>query len=452
LSFPCIADRFLEGDTTVFSTWFFGKRKSASSSRRQGQARRPKARIRPQLEILEDRLAPAILTVTSALDDGGPGTLRSVVIAHAGLADTVEFAANLEGKTITLNPGLGPIRVGNLTIQGPGSSESERVTISGNPAIVSFSSYFRIFDLGANQNIPVTLSNLNFINMVSENGLGGGAIELGGGQGSSYVLNLDHCDLMNNVSYDGYGGAIFAPGNVFTVNLNACTLANNSAQSAPGAYLPGPAYGGAICSFNGATVNLTNCTLSNNFVTNNGGGGAIFNLDGSVTLNNCTLSNNTTGTTGGGGAVWNDGGYVSILCSTFSGNSAPVGADLANGRIYGVAGSVTLIGTTIGDIFNDNGGRIITPDRVATNLEAQIPVLTQSGALTADQAAGLTNKVQPAQQTLDNCNLAAGLNDLNALVNQLDAFVKSGTLTAGQAQPLIDGADQLITALNSAGV
>src|SRR5262245_61688483 len=73
----------------------------------------PKARrIRPAIEILEDRLAPAVFLVNSALDSDnglalgiGPTTLRKAIrLANATVAaDTIQFSAALANQTIPLN-------------------------------------------------------------------------------------------------------------------------------------------------------------------------------------------------------------------------------------------------------------------------------------------------------------------------------------------------------------
>jgi hypothetical protein len=443
----------------MFSNWFFRKRKLGFNSPQLRQARRPKARFQPQLEILEDRLAPAILTVTSALDDGGPGTLRSIMDAAGISGDvdtTIKFAPSLAGQTITIDPNRLDPDVGrtgihwfgnNLTIEGPGSPENQRVTISGNPLINAGSPYFNFFEYNNGApltNRTVTLSNLNFENMVTESDFPGGAIYVSAYGGFFATVNMDHCDLLNNSS--GEGGAIGV--SFQTVNLNDCTLANNSTISQYG-----NGFGGAI-GIEGGTVNLTNCTLSNNSANGDfgGNGGAIWS-SGSLTLNGCTLSNNTAvvGTVfhaGAGGAIdtslvsGRGGGSLTILCSTVSGNSGPLGADVA-------CSGATIVGSTIGNIYSS--GTITTPDSTATSLETQISALSQARPLTATQAAGLTSKVQAAQQSLDNCNLTSGANQLNAFINQVNAFVKSNTLTSAQAQSLINPANQLLTALNVPG-
>src|SRR5438045_485233 len=68
-------------------------RKSAAAARKRSS--RP---FRPRLESLEDKLAPAVLTV-STLDDDGAGSLRQAITdANASEEDDViQFASGLEG-------------------------------------------------------------------------------------------------------------------------------------------------------------------------------------------------------------------------------------------------------------------------------------------------------------------------------------------------------------------
>src|SRR5436309_17430 len=67
---------------------------------------RPMPRIRPRLEILEDRCLPSTLTVLNNTDTGvsGDGSLRGE-IAAAQSGDTIVFDPSLNGQTITLMTG-----------------------------------------------------------------------------------------------------------------------------------------------------------------------------------------------------------------------------------------------------------------------------------------------------------------------------------------------------------
>src|SRR4029077_5927140 len=93
------------------------------SRRKPPAARRT---FRPTLEALENRWMPSTLTVINNLDSG-TGSLRADISA-ARRGDTLVFAPNLDGQTITLTSGELLINK-NLTITGPGASQ---LTVSGN--------------------------------------------------------------------------------------------------------------------------------------------------------------------------------------------------------------------------------------------------------------------------------------------------------------------------------
>jgi predicted outer membrane repeat protein len=271
----------------------------------------------------------------------------------------------------------------------------------------------------------ITATNCNF-----ESNSGKGAIDNFGGP-----INLSGCTFTNN-SGDLWGGAVNS--HYGGVNLTACTFTNNSVTQ----------NGGAVYALDNAAafpsdfISLSGCTFTSNSAAN---GGAIYiSAEGTpVSISNCTVNGNSAASYGGG--VYVDPSAVSITSSTISNNTARTGADL-----YNLNSEVTLINSTVSNISN-NGGTITTPDSAATNLSTQISALTQSGTLTANQAAGLTSKLQAAAQSLDIGNLTPGVNQLSAFINQVNAFVKSHKLTTAQAQPLIDGANQLITAASSGG-
>src|SRR5215471_4691311 len=89
-------------------------------TRRQGLRRLPQAyRVRPTLEVLEGRALPSTLTVMNTSDTGvsGDGSLRGEIKAAAS-GDTIEFAGNVRGQTITLSSGELMIDK-SLDIEGP---------------------------------------------------------------------------------------------------------------------------------------------------------------------------------------------------------------------------------------------------------------------------------------------------------------------------------------------
>src|SRR6266540_3288202 len=77
--------------------------------------------------------------VTSAADDGTPGTLRSAMAAAAP-GDSITFDPSLTGQTITLTGGQLLIDK-NLSITGPGAAQ---LTISGNHTTHVFQVPFRV--------------------------------------------------------------------------------------------------------------------------------------------------------------------------------------------------------------------------------------------------------------------------------------------------------------------
>ena len=213
---------------------------------------------RPRLEALEDRTAPAVLTVTKALDDGSAGTLRSAAVqasmdADAGTSDTIRFASGLAGTTIALTQGsldLGGVH-GTITIDG--TTLSNHVRISGNDVS-------RVFQV-----------------------LGGANVILSG-------LNVEHG---NDGGEDGGGAILVYPDATLTVT--GCTLAHNSATS----------NGGAIYNWFG-TLTLTGSEFSAN--TSETSGGAIA-AGGLLTVTDCTFSGNTSVFAGGAVASAANHGY-----------------------------------------------------------------------------------------------------------------------------------------------
>ncbi len=89
-----------------------------------------KKRIRPVLELLEDRLVPASILVTTLLDGTNPssplpGSLREAVKVLAKPGDIITFDPNLFAsgpKILTLNGAVGALNIEQtgITIQGPG--------------------------------------------------------------------------------------------------------------------------------------------------------------------------------------------------------------------------------------------------------------------------------------------------------------------------------------------
>ena len=143
------------------------------------------------IELLEQRIAPATLIVTSLLDDGSGGTLREAVdMANLTPADTIVFKAGLAGTILLTNTRI-PISA-PLTIKGPGV---DKITVSGENTTRAFF----ITDGDAAKSSPVSISNIAIIG--------------GGGTNGGAVIDFEPLRLTNVVmtggSVNNQGGGLF---------------------------------------------------------------------------------------------------------------------------------------------------------------------------------------------------------------------------------------------------
>jgi hypothetical protein len=357
-----------------FSFWLRKWKRSAPRADAHGFPRQ-RPTFRPQLEALEDRLAPATLIVNTAADANPPPNTLSLreainvvntqseaslspaqqaqISGTLGSNDTIVFPS-LAGQTIQLHSGQLVITK-SLTIQGPAAPLAP-VTISGGDGFSFFSRLFEIDGTGTN----VALSNLNLTYGV---GVAGGAAGTGAldGQGGAIwndgILTLTACTLDNNSCVDGsldQGGAIWNDG---ILTLNACNLDYNSCYGGAGGGL-----GGAI--YNAGTLTVNNSELGSNSAgyapvtsidtgNNPGDGGAIYNA-GTLTVNNSDVDansayyNNLLRSGGLGGGIFNaSNASATVTDSTIRSN------DAANegGGIYN-AGTMTLIRSTVTNNYN----------------------------------------------------------------------------------------------------
>lgn len=205
-------------------------------------------RFIPKMEVLEDRTAPATLTVTSLADNGTAGTLR-YEIARANAGDEIEFKAGLAG-TIVLNPSQGPLGITEpISIIGPDTSAIE----------ISGSNQIRDIQVG-NTSGQVILENLTITGGSASSGSGGGIYQ---NNNSGATLSLYNCTIAGNRTTSGGGGIAMGDG---VVKLYDCTVYGN---------LSGSAGGGGIREGNGGNLTLVNCTIAGN-ETSGPGGGVLF--------------------------------------------------------------------------------------------------------------------------------------------------------------------------------
>jgi hypothetical protein len=307
----------------------------------RGKERRPN-RFRPWIEALEDRTVPsAVLTVTSAADDGSAGTLRAV-IASAASGDTIVFSNQLPNHTITLTSQITITK--NLDIEGPGAN---KLTVSGNNAS-------RVFDIANSATVTIaglTIANGSATSTTDTSQQGGGGVlnEVGA------TVHLNN-DVFSNNTALVVGGALWnqaGPTGSGTATVSGSTFIGNEAiGSVNGTTNPfmvfegfgpgnGTAEGGAIDT--DGSLNVADSTFKNNEVvgvpgsdnTNAGAHGGAIGADGSLIVTNSTFTGNralgatvpsnflTSQGLGGGVVVFGSG---MITGSTFTGNEAVGGA------------------------------------------------------------------------------------------------------------------------------
>jgi hypothetical protein len=257
---------------------------------------------------LEDRLAPALLTVTDGGDAAAdPQSLRWA-IGHAQPGDVIDFSPAVRSVSLTAGLTIGTsLRINNDQGSGP-------VTIDGGGAVRPFL---------VTPGVTAYLSGLTITH--------GSAPAFGGGIQNQGPLTLTGCTLSGNST--GYAGS--GIDNDGTLTLTNCTLSGNPTQ-----HLGGD--DDAID--NQGTLMLAGCTLSGNSAY---AGGGIRN-SGKLTLTSCTLSGNSADYDGGG--ILNDGGSVlldnSIVAGNFRGPPGSTGGPADD--IWGTvdpSSSYNLIGT-----------------------------------------------------------------------------------------------------------
>ena len=277
-----------------------------------------------ELITLEERITPAIYTVTNNNDLGLGSLRRAIVDANLTLASDIIVFSGVTG-TITLSSALPPIdstaTAGTLTITGPGSSS---LTISGNNGISTRN--FNIFTISAGGNLAISGVTVS------------GAITSGGGGAFSNdgTLNISNSTISgNSATSTSSGGGI---NNSFrgTLTVSNSTIFGNTASFNGG---------GGIRNSGNLTVN--NSTISGNKATNGGDGGGILN-SGTITVNNSTISGNTA--TNGGGI--RNSGTLTVSNSTISSNAAPgYGGGISNG-----GGTLNIANTIIANSTGSTGG------------------------------------------------------------------------------------------------
>jgi hypothetical protein len=326
--------------------WFSFARKWGSRSFPSVRAKAKRQHgIRPGLESLEDRLAPAVLTVNTLLDTSGnydlslrdaitavdTGSTHELtageilqVVGPLGQNDTIVFAPWLTG-TIPLNSSLPEITT-SVQIMGLGSSQ---LTIDGQDAN-------QIFSVSQSAGY-VSITGLALTNGYAYNG---GAIEAGVNDGSttpppdSTNLSVSNCTFSDNQASDGgFGGGAIA---IFSGSLTVAhsVFTNNSAP-----------VGGAIDNDDG-NMDLSYDSFSGNTASDTGGAIGTSGDSALTAVQNCVFTDNSASIQGGGGAIGTFGGNLIVTNDSFTGNSASVGGAIQTFGPLSVAASTFVDNST----------------------------------------------------------------------------------------------------------
>jgi predicted outer membrane repeat protein len=237
----------------------------------------------------------------------------------------------------------------------------------------------------------------------------GGGIDNAGegtaGVGTSNIMNSTVC---GNSAPIGADLANHTPGTVTVTNSDLCAIAQATVVAATSSSQP---------SLFGQAVTFTATVLSPDGGTPNGTV-TFFDENSSTTLGTVTLDSS---------------GRATFTTSTLSADFHFIVV------FYNGAANFT---DSIGGFEQD----VLTAQQVVGPIADQVNSLVSGASLSSGNGTALTTKLNSGIASLNGGKTTAGINQLNAFINQVTAFQKNGKLTSDQAQALISAANLAITA------
>jgi hypothetical protein len=435
---------------------------------RRGVRRHPR-KIRPLLEILEDRRLLATLFVTTPLDVL-PGSLRdAIAIANPGDVIQFQLGAGLQNvqldtpltisksitidgqappsfptQTVELTPSLLNLGGDGLIASAPGSVTIENLEIngfSGNGIVLNSSGNLIQNDLifanggdgilivGGSANTNTVAGNsigVNAAGTAQGNTLNG--VEINGGANGNLIGsgNIISGNLQDGVLVSGASGSTVT-GNFIGTNAAGSSLGNGF----NGVELAGAATGNSVGSGNVIAGNLQDGVLLSGLGTtgNRVAGNSIgINSAGALgnTLNGVEISGGASGNTIGSGNVISSNLKDGVLISGASGNAV-------GGNFIGTnaAGSAALANGLNGVEINGGatGNTVGSGNVIAGNSSDGVLIGAASGSLVAGNFIGTNSLGAALGNTLDGVEVNGGNN--NTIQSNTIRFNAKGVVVVG---------------------
>ena len=263
---------------------------------------------------------------------------RSASVGLFGNNDTVVFAANLAGSTITLSQGA-IANYAPLTIAGSGQT-IDAANASGVLSTIAFFSLSNVTLANGNSTArggalyaSQAFVSLNNVRVTSSHATSGGGIAIENGSAA-----FTNTVVVGNSGGNGAGLFVSAA----SVTLTNSTVADNTSTCAN-------ACGGGVAVVSGSELTITASTLARNTAisTAAGAAGALYANDSKVTLVNSTMADNSaTGPDAVAGAVLENQSTASTTRGAFltnatlaSNTATSAGPNVTGGVLIGSAGT-----------------------------------------------------------------------------------------------------------------